>query len=637
MDKLDMKTKDLTAENITKLKELFPEVVTEEKIDFEKLQLLLGEEVETEKERYDFTWSGKSQAMKLAQLRSTGTLRPCKEESKNWDTTENLYIEGDNLEVLRLLQASYHNKVKMIYIDPPYNTGNDFVYNDDFSDNIANYRKITEQKASNPETSGRYHSDWLNMMYPRLRLARNLLRDDGVIFISIDYNELENLKKISNEVFGEACFKNYIIVRRGIKSVQAQFETISSLTVGHEYVLMYSKNNQTRFPNLYITLDNEKDGSWNNHWRGTDRPTMRYELFSITPKNGQWRWGKERSLVAINNYKKMLSELSIDPAAIRQDQIDSWYTKKIELEGEEIDLLRLSATGKPEHYIPPTDTKLASDLWIDLTTRGSSVTKKLFGNNIFDNPKPIAWIDRMMRFIVEIDRNDIILDFFAGSATTAHAVVQLNAEDGGNRKFIMVQLPEPCDEDSEAYKAGYKNISDIGKERIRRAGEKIKEENKNKEGIDNLDIGFKVFKLDTSNLKVWNPVKEGQLTVDDIKEYVNDFVETLLPERTAEDLMYEIILKYKIELTTPVKEIELAGKKCFDVGEGYLLLCLDKEIDMETIEAICEYRKQLKEEFNTEEMVKRIVFVDEGFKDDNVKINCTQTLKKFGIEDIKVI
>jgi len=312
------KTPDIGEENIKKLMTMFPEVVTEGKVDFEKLKQLLGEYVDDSNERYNFTWNGKGRALRLSQTPSLGTLRPCKEESKNWDTTQNLYIEGDNLEVLKLLQKSYYGKIKMIYIDPPYNTGKDFVYRDDFHDSLENYKRITGQVdgngkaiSTNTETSGRYHTDWLNMMYPRLRLARNLLSDDGVIFISIDDNEIENLKKICNEIFGESNFRNTIIVRRRIKSLNSQFADngLYSMNVGFEYILVYAKSSSFLMKDLRMKKkDVPTKGRWDVFWSNADRPTMRYELLGFTPKTGQWRTSKEKADIAVANYQKYISE-----------------------------------------------------------------------------------------------------------------------------------------------------------------------------------------------------------------------------------------------------------------------------------------------------------------------------------------
>ena len=351
----------------------------------------------------------------------------------------NLLIEGDNLEALKALLPYYAGQVKCIYIDPPYNTGNEnWVYNDNV--NSPQIRAWLGRVVGGEGEDLSRHDKWLCMMYPRLQLLWELLSDDGLIFVSIDDNEVHNLRQAMSEVFGEACFKNCIVFRRGIKSVQAQFDTIDTLAVGHEYVLMYAKSPSTRFKKFTISLDEPKAGAWNNHWRGTDRPTMRYELFGITPSYGQWRWSQARSLRAIANYQRMLQELGVTTDEVTQTQIDEWYQRECEREVASIDLLRLSATGKPEHYVPPTDTKLGSDLWTDLSPRGSADLNALFGRKVFDNPKPVDLVKRIVEFATNLQGDDIVLDSFAGSGTTGHAVLQLNREDSGDRRFILVEL-----------------------------------------------------------------------------------------------------------------------------------------------------------------------------------------------------
>ena len=364
-----------------KLQSLFPQCFSEGKLDIDKLLNLCGEYIDQDFEKYKFEWKGKAECHRIAGKRSTGTLRPCVEESVNFDTTKNLCIEGDNLEVLKLLQKSYFQKVKMIYIDPPYNTGNDFVYNDDFADPIAHYKKITGQATkSNTESMGRFHTAWLNMMWPRLRLAHNLLRDDGVCFVSIDDNEVHNLRKIMDEIFGEENFRNQITIRRGAKSVQAQFETWDKLGQDVEHILFYTKSSVYRFPQQRKKLDAKRQGAWNGHWRGTDRPTMRYEIFGITPDSGQWRWGRERSIRAIENYERMIAVLKTTNEAITQEMIDEYYFSQT----EDLDFLRLSKTGKPEHYISPSDSTLLNSSWYDLLIGSSTEILDLFGRKVFD-------------------------------------------------------------------------------------------------------------------------------------------------------------------------------------------------------------------------------------------------------------
>lgn len=629
----ETQSKDLTTENIEQLKKLFPNIVEEGKVNFDVLRQLLGEEVVSEQEYYRFTWPGKHQARQEALKRSTGTLRPAKDESVDWDKTENLYIEGDNLEVLKLLQKSYFNKVKMIYIDPPYNTGKDFVYKDNYKDNLAEYNeKFNRTDAegnvlsseTNNEGNARYHSNWLNMMYPRLQLARTLLKDDGVIFISIDDNEVHNLRRICDEIFGEENFRNEILIKKGVKSVQEQFDTWDSLGKAYESILFYTKNSNYRFPKQYEILEDTKPSSWNNHWRGTDRPTMRYELLGITPSNGQWRWNKQRSEIAIKNYNYLIERIKEDNNQITEENIDKYYEK---LFFNHEDLLRLSKHGKPEHYIQPRNKVLLNNLFFSYGISSSQEVSKLFEEKIFDNPKSSKIIKRLIDFF---DEEDIILDFFAGSSTTAHAVMDLNKGDllegkSGNRKYIMVQLPEPTDEKSEAYKAGYKNISEIGKERIRRAANQIKEELKDQpEVLEQLDLGFKVFKLDSSNIHTWDTAPEALEN--------NLFRDEVIKEdRTAEDVLYEVLLKYGLDLTYPIEEVTLDNKKVYSVGAGQLIFCLDDGVTRNSAQAIIDWAKE------DEIIDPKVVFKDAGFTSDVEKTNIIQLFKTHGVMDVKSI
>lgn len=662
MQKMDGKSLDLVEVNrravMEALKEVAPEVVSESGVDLEKLAILIGEDknLSDKLERYNFTWPDKRKAIKSALTPSSGTLRPAPKESVNWDNTKNLYIEGDNLEVLKLLQKSYFGKIKMIYIDPPYNTGKEFVYPDDYADNIQNYLELTGQInesgrriTTNTETSGRYHTNWLNMMYPRLKLARNLLRDDGVIFISIDDHEVSNLRKICDEIFGEENFRNQIVVRRGAKSVQAQFETWDKLGQDTEYILFYTKNSEFRFPKQYKKLGNIKTGTWNNHWRGTDRPTMRYSIFGIIPQKGQWRWSEMRSLIAIKNYEKLLSDLGESPESITQEKIDAYYTKL----PEKIDLLRLSKAGKPEHYVPPSDETLLNTSWYDLLVGSSNEISDLFETKVFDTSKLTSIVIRMLGFC---DQDSIILDFFSGSATTAHAVMELNKEDGGNRQFIMVQLPEPCGKDTEAFKAGYKNICEIGKERIRRVIKKIEaeyaESEKSTQGELDLgapakqkpDLGFKVFKLDTSNFIPWDSNPDN-LSEESLQRSLSN----IKLDRSQQDLLYELFLKLGVTLNTPYQKVELAGKYMYDIGYGSIYACLDDDLDMDFCKAMIAYHdaqfpkeesKDKKEERELEKYrleTTTFIFRDSSFADDNIKTNILQTLRQMGLTNIRAI
>lgn len=587
------------------------------------------------------------------------TLRPCREESVDFDTTKNLFIEGDNLDALKLLQETYLGKVKMIYIDPPYNTGNDFIYEDDFAENADEFLLCSNQKddegnrlVANTESNGRFHSDWLSMIYPRLKLAKKLLSDDGVIFISIGDEELSCLKQVCNEVFGEANYRNTIAIKRGAKSVQAQFDKWDKLGTAFEYILLYSKQSMYRFPKMERELYDFKSGTWNNHWRGTDRPTMRYEIFGIIPESGQWRWSKERSFIAIKNYQRLLSDVGKNEQNLTQEDIDNWYSTQ----NQDTDLLRLSSTKKPEHFIPPTNSTLLNDVWFHIPSGGSSIVKQLMGFKAFDNPKPLGLIRQACLFCSD---DAIILDFFAGSSTTAHAVMQLNAEDGGNRKFIMVQLPELCNEQSEAFKAGYETIAEISKERIRRAGKKIKDNGarmKDEESTlfsdsDNssfiphpssLDVGFRVLKVDSSNMA------EVYYTPDAVKqEELFNAVDNIKPDRTPEDLLFQVLLDLSVDLSLPIRKMKIeigmvnSEKKkerdllseaenspftihnspfktyeVFFVDENALIACFDTGVSEELVKELAQHKPL------------RVVFRDTGFTTDTVKINVDQIFKQ---------
>jgi adenine-specific DNA-methyltransferase len=557
---------------------------------------------------------------------STGTLRPSefyedgREDSKNFNTTQNLYIEGDNLEVLKLLQKSYHKKVKMIYIDPPYNTGKDFVYKDNFRDNIKNYMEITGQVDSegnklstNSEINGRYHSDWLNMMYPRLKLARNLLKDDGIIFISIDDNEVANLRKLCDEIFGEDNFiDNMIWKKRYGGGAKEKY-----LVTLHEYVLVYTKNIQ-EFGEIFVPLNEEsikryyklKDsnfetrGPYRTHpleaGKAVDeRPNLVFDIPApdgtmITPKR-QWYWSKDRVEEAIEK-----NELEFV-----KGKNNEWTVHSKQYLMDENGIQRQS--------------KAFSIIDNVYSQHGTNEILEILGNaKIFSYPKPIDLLTQLLSIGLEPKSDDIILDFFSGSSGIAHSVMKLNSEDDGNRKFICVQLPESTDEKSEAYKAGYKNICEIGKERIRRAGEKVKTES----GKDELDIGFKVLKLDSSNIKSWDSDFEN------LETNLLDAVENIKSDRNEEDLLYEILLKYGLDLTLPIEEKKVNGKKLYNIGFGALIICLDNNISIDITDEIITTKK----EYDSE--ITRVVFKDSGFKNATEKTNIIKTLNQNGIDEV---
>lgn len=619
MEKMSGESMNLLNENIEKLKAIFPEIVTDGKIDFDMLKTLLGEEVDASNEKYSFNWVGKRNCIKFAQTPSTGTLIPCREKSVDFDNTQNIYIEGDNVEALKLLQKTYFGKIKMIYIDPPYNTGNDFVYHDDYKDSIENYKKITGQQATaNPETNGRFHTDWLNMMYPRLKLAKDLLSDDGVIFISIDDNEQANLKKICDEVFGESNFISTINWKgRGGRQDSKYYAAV------HEYIFCYAKNKsdfsageEIKNNDAYPKYDMEKGRyyktqllrKWGSNSRREDRPNLYYPI--IAPDGTRvYPFYTEKDKSHPMNFKKFDGRWRHGPNTMRQNIADGKVEFAKNADGDWIAYEKIFAPVDGEEKTQKYTT------WIEDSNDGAKVVKDLFGSAIFDYPKGTNIICRFLK-MADVKNGDIILDFFSGSATTAHAVMQLNAEDGGNRKFIMVQLPELCDEKSEAYKAGYKTICDIGEERIRRAGAKIKEENPLT--TLNLDTGFKVFRLDSTNIVPWNNAEK----LDEMRLY--DYAKTIKDDRDDLSVAYEIMLKYGV-FDKPMKETVVSGKKMYDVGEGYMIICLADGVTMTDVEAIARLNPHC------------VVFKESGFADDNEKINATHTLERGGVEKILCI
>ena len=636
-------SKDINLDNISKLKEIFPEIVTEGKINFDTLKNILGDEIDDSHERYNFTWPGKTQAIKESQKQSTGTLRPCVDESKNWNTTQNVYIEGDNLEVLKLLQKSYYNKIKCIYIDPPYNTGKDFVYKDDYKDNLENYLKLSGQLlefedkeenagvklTSNPETAGRYHSNWLNMMYPRLKLARNLLTDDGVLILSIDEKELINLKRICDEIFSEDnCL---LICPRVTKKAGKSSEDIAK---NNDFLLFYSKTHNCLLYPFEHTDEGFKYSDKHQNERGNYKlnQTLDYDTLGYVnsldypieidgkiyyaggvseeeflkrkeenPKDGfRWRWSKDLFDFGLKN----------DFVVVKKyDSYERIYTKtyqnaKINKSNNgEYEITSIART-KPLSSLEFIENKYSND-------NAKKNIVKLFEKNVFEYSKPIELIKSLIKFTTK--NNDIFMDFFSGSSTSAQSVLEQNNEDNYSRRFIMIQIPEVTDEKSEAFKNGYNTICEIGKERIRRAGDKIIEESGNKD----LDIGFKVFKLDSSNLEKWDPDYNNiqqSLTVDQIKQ-----------DRTNEDLVYEIMLKYGVDLTLPIEVYD----NIYSIGFGALVICLDDNITKDTAEDVLK--------LTNDSSISRVVFKDSGFATDADKTNIKEILKNNHIEEFITI
>ena len=658
-DVMDGMSMDLERANMDKLRSVFPECFAEGKLDIDKLLSLCGEYVSSDFEKYKFEWKGKAECLKLAQKRSAGTLRPCPEESVDWETTQNLYIEGDNLEVLKLLQTAYYRKVKMIYIDPPYNTGKDFVYSDDFADPMARYKEVTQQTTkSNPETMGRFHTNWLNMMYPRLRLAANLLRDDGVIFISIDGNEVMNLRKVCDEVFGE---ENCLGIIANINNPKGRSDD-NYIATAHEYIVVYAKsvvsvdwygfepteeitkryNKVDSEGKRYREIDLRKTGE--NDLR-EDRPNLFYYFYfceetgdfyasreniikdgyiQIKPQRedgceGNWRWGIETATSQIGE---------LIPKFMPARKV--WgVMQKDYLEGRSL--------------VKPTSSWTFKDV---NSERGTEEFVSLgFDKRIFPKPKPIGTIKRCLQ--LSTGDEDIVLDFFSGSGSTAHAVMQLNAQDGNKRKYILVQLPEICDQSSEAYKAGYKNICEIGKERIRRAGKKVWldlggsaamdlavamtfkewEDEMNEsagEKLDtasSLDNGFRVFKLDTSNLQTWDSTPVDELHMDDLLNRMNSMVNRVKADRSDMDMVCEIMLKLGVPLTSAIMKVEINDKAAYTVqGDSLLLVCLAADVTPEDVEAMAAYAPA------------KVVISRDSFANDTAMANAHYILRDRGIE-----
>ena len=635
MEKLKMQTADMAEKNIELLGQLFPNCLTEKMndegklvraIDFDKLrQELACEVVEGAEERYQFTWPDKRAAIRLANAPTNKTLRPCREESVDFDNTENLYIEGDNLEVLKLLRENYLGKVKMIYIDPPYNTGNDFVYNDDFAMGATEFKgqsglfdeeghHMVDPMVQNTENNGRFHTDWLNMIYPRLKVAKDLLSDDGVIFISIDDNEVRNLRNVCDEVFGEQNFiANLIWQKKFSRANDAKY-----FSTMHDHILCYCKVNiytsdngwqigllprGEEIPSGYANPDNDPRGVWTSVILSakSGSESLVYEIETpsgrkVLPPSGRYWCCNKETFVKWKNDGRI------------------WFGA----DG--------NGTPRKKTFLSEVQDGLRPNTIIlhsegGHNQEGKQEMKALFDDiGVFDGPKPIRLL-RYLSTIANLNEDSIVLDFFSGSATTAHAVMQLNAEDGGNRKFIMVQLPEKTDEKSEAYKAGYKNICEIGKERIRRAGKKIKEET----GLmgQSLDTGFRVLKLDESNMAdvYYTPAETPIQQTLALDVLVNNIREG----RTPEDLLFQVMPECNLPLSSKIEEREMHGKKVFLVNDGYLIACFDTDINEAVITAIAKEKPYY------------FVMRDSSMATDNVADNFDQIFNAYSKETIRRI
>ncbi|MCI6437908.1 site-specific DNA-methyltransferase [Fibrobacter sp.] len=614
MEHLKMKTADMASENFEKLKALFPNCVTESldkdgnpvrAIDKDLLmQEINSEVVEGQKERYQFNWPGKRDAIRKANAPTTMTLRPCKDESVDFDNTQNLYIEGDNLEVLKLLQNNYLGKVKMIYIDPPYNTGNDFVYNDNFKQDSETFLETSgmfdedgnmtlQNFEKNSESNGRFHTDWLNMMYPRLKVARNLLSDDGVIFISIGDDEEANLIKIGDEIFGEKNFVASICHKH-----RGSMSNDRIISENHNHLVFYAKSMNVLFAQ-HLQIGDDPDLSGFN----LEDDNGKYKLTPVDGPGGAKKGNPHYEFLGVEGYWR--------------------YSKETMQEKYNQGLIVRTKNGLQQKYYESKaalSRKTVSTWWDGdfLTSSATSELSKMMGGKIFDNPKNPNLIIRMLKMITHFDKDSLILDFFSGSATTAHAVMQLNAEDNGNRKFICVQLPEVTSEDSEAYKAGYKSICEIGKERIRRAGKKIKDEM----GLtaQNLDIGFRVLKLAESNM---NDVYYKPADID--QGFLDKLDTNIKRDRTPMDLLFQVMLECDLELSSKIEERQINGKQVFFVNDKELVACFDENIDEATITEIAKLKPYY------------FVMRDSSLATDNVADNFEQLWNAYSKDTIRKV
>ena len=640
-DKLKMHTPNKADENFKKLAALFPNAVTETIDEFGEVVRAIDKDilmqeisttvVEGKDERYQFTWPDKKKSILLANAPINKTLRPCREESVNFDTTENLYIEGDNLEVLKLLQETYLGKIKMIYIDPPYNTNNDFIYEDSFIQNVEDYLDNSGQLdadgnrlVQNPESNGRFHTDWLNMIYPRLKVAKDLLTDDGAIFISIDENEVLNLRKVCDEIFGASNFLAQIITVSNPGG-----RDYKQIAIMHEYLLIYGKSQDT----VLNEIEKESNFDMNDANGG-------YELRELRNRNPKFHRGNRPNLFFpfyVNENKvdkygccdvslSKSDEYTIEVCPYNSVGVESvwrWGKAKVEANlNDNMELSNVVARKKKDggyniYEKCRKSTSKAKSIWAETEMRnedGTRLVRALFDKTFFDHPKPLAMLKRCLQLATTED--DIILDFFSGSATTAHAVMQLNAEDNGNRKFIMVQLPEETDEKSEAYKANYKTICEIGKERIRRAAKKIAEDNPEA----TFDGGFRVLKCDSSNMKdvYYNP-QDMEFSL------FSELVDNIKEDRTPEDLLFQVMLDLGVLLSSKIEETTIAGKKVFNVAEGFLIACFDADI---TEEVVTEIAKQKPYYFVTR---------DKSMANDNVATNFEQIFATYSPDTVRKV
>ncbi len=651
IQKQELTSMNIAEDQLRKLKELFPEAFTEGlKVDWDKLRLTLGQSIDVGKERYGMNWPGKADCFKTIQQPSIATLIPARDESVDFDTTENLFIEGDNLEVLKLLQKSYLGSFKIIYFDPPYNTGKDFVYPDDYSENLETYLEYTGQVdtdgkkfGTNTDTDGRYHSKWLNMMYPRLFLAKNLLANDGAIFISIDNHEFDNLKKLCDEIFGE---ENFISCVANVNNPKGRSDD-KYIATSHEYVLVYKKqdiefagwlpgekvtkryNKADEKNQVYREMDLRKTG---DNDRKIDRPNLFY-YFLYNEETGEFYPTKDE--IIPNGFIQIFPQKE-------NGELGNW---RWEMKTAQRDINLLLPKFMPNRktwsvfvkdYLTEDKKVKPTSSWTDKyfnSERGSEQFIELgFKKEVFPKPKPLGLIKKILEFVVRpIDQDCLMLDFFAGSCSTAQGVLEFNAENETNVKFVCIQLPEKTEPNDDAFKEGFATIAEISKERIRRAIKKIKENDLKsselfKADISNVDLGFKVFKLSKSNFKIWDSALEKEPEVIQAKLF--EHIQHISPEAEQEAILYELLLKSGFELTTPIEKLTLAGLTVFSIAEGQLLICLEKELTHDCIKAMAEMQPT------------RVICLDEGFKGENadaLKTNAVQIMKSKGVVNFRTV
>lgn len=620
-DHPETQSQDGLAQNLTRLHDLFPEAFSEGRLNFDVLKQLLGDQIDDQPEKYGLTWNGKARARRHALTPTRATLRPDPASSVDWDTTQNLMIEGDNLEVLKLLQRSYAGKVKLIYIDPPYNTGKDFVYPDDYTDSLKNYQELTGQLeegrrvSSNTESSGRFHTDWLNMMYPRLKLARELLRDDGVIFVSIDDREIQNSRHVLDEVFGQENYISTVVWERAYAPVNLK----KHFSENHDFIVCYSKN-FVNTPEFGLTRSDESNDRYKNPdsdprgpWKAGDfsvgyiNEKNVFEIITpsgrrVLPPNGSsWRFSEERTVELIRDNRVWFGETGSNVPAYKR------FLSEVKKGVTPLSLWRYDTVGHSQE--------------------GTKEVESLFGGRaLFDYPKPVKLMSRVLDISTQSD--DIILDFFAGSGTTGHAVMAQNAADGGNRQYILVQLPEPLDPNNPEQKAAAdfcdslgvpRNIAELTKERLRRAGAKVKDEHPDWQG----DTGFRVFKLDSSNVAAW----DGDAARQDVQAALLSAEDNIKAGRTDQDVLYEVLLKLGLPLTTPIEERTIAGLKVQLVGGGALVACLERHIAAAQVQELGKGMADWLEAENPAGEA-HVLFLDSAFENDNAKLNLSKYLSQ---------